>query len=104
RADGGAQATVEYSTDLFEAETIERLLGHYQTLLEGAVADPARPVDDLPLLLAAERERLLVEWNATAADYPRRACAHELVEAQAARTPDAIAVVCGQRRLTYAAL
>ncbi|HEY3110881.1 MAG TPA: amino acid adenylation domain-containing protein, partial [Chloroflexota bacterium] len=103
RADGGAQATVEYSSDLFDAETIERLLGHYQRLLEGAVSDADRAVEDLPLLLEAERARLLA-WSGDAADRPRDACAHELFEAQAARTPDAIAVVGAGERLTYAEL
>ena len=73
-------------------------------LLEGMVADDARAVDRLPLLSDAERHQLLVEWNATEADYPRDKCVHELFEAQAARTPDAIAVVHDDARLTYAEL
>ena len=68
------------------------------------VADDAQAVDRLPLLSDAERHQLLVEWNATEADYPRDKCVHELFEAQAARTPDAIAVVHEDAQLTYAEL
>ena len=57
-----------------------------------------------PLLDEAERHRVLVEWNATEADYPQDKCVHEIFEAQAARTPEAIAVVSGDERLTYAEL
>ena len=92
---------MEYSTDLFEPETIARMQRHYQTLLEGAVADPARRLSDLPLLTSEEREQLLVEWNATQQDYPLEMCIHELVEAQAERTPDAVAVADGDRHLSY---
>ncbi|HEY1380035.1 MAG TPA: condensation domain-containing protein, partial [Gemmataceae bacterium] len=96
----GLTATVEYSTDLFEEATIGRLLDHYQALLEAVVADPDLKLSRLPLLTAAEREQLAA-WNRTAADYPTGECIHELFAAQAARTPDAAAVVCGDRRLTY---
>jgi surfactin family lipopeptide synthetase A len=96
----GLLATAEYSTDLFRAATIERLLGHFATLLDGVVADPERRVGELPLLGPAERRQLLVDWNATARPYPA-ACLHELFAAQAARTPEAVAVVCGEERLSY---
>ena len=99
--DAGLQTLVEYNTDLFDAATIDRLLGHFQTLLEGVVAAPERPVGDLPLLTAAERHQLLVAWNATATAYPRDACIHTLFEAQVARTPEAVAVVCADQALTY---
>src|SRR5205814_334120 len=74
--------TLEYNTDLFEEETAARLIGHYQALLEGIAADPGQRLSRLPLLTAGERRRLLVEWNETAADYPRDQCAHQLFEAQ----------------------
>ncbi len=93
--------TLRYSTDLFEASTIRRIFGHFETLLEGAVADPEQRVSCLPLLTAAERHQLLVEWNATRTEYPRDACIHELFEAQVVRTPDAIAVVFEETTLTY---
>src|SRR5208337_3724554 len=98
---GAISCKVDYSTDLFEAGTVDRMLGHYRALLEGAVADPDRPVSELPLLDEAERQRVLVEWNATAADYPRDRCVHQLFEEQARRAPDAVAVICEEHRLTY---
>ena len=97
----GLRATVEYSTDLFDATTIARWLQHYQNLLEGIVADPALRISELPLLSAAERHQLLWEWNGTATAYPHDASIHQLFEAQTARTPDAVAVVCGEIHLTY---
>jgi amino acid adenylation domain-containing protein len=96
----GLTAGIEYNTDLFDEATILRLLGHYQTLLEAVVADPDLRLSRLPLLTAAER-RQLAAWNQTAVDHPAGECAHELFEAQAARTPNAVALVCGDRRLTY---
>ena len=94
----------DYSTDLFEEATIARMVGQFQTLLEGIVADPSQRVSALPLLTDAERHRMLVEWNTTEADYPRERCLHELFEEQAARTPDAIAAVFEGERITYRAL
>jgi non-ribosomal peptide synthetase component F len=96
----GMAATIEYNTDLFEDATIERLLGHYRTLLEAVVAEPGRKLSRLPLLTAAEQEQLAA-WNRTDASYPADECIHELFEMQAARTPDAVAVVCGDGSLTY---
>jgi amino acid adenylation domain-containing protein len=90
-----------YSTDLFEAATIQRMLGHWQTLLEGIVTDPDRSIATLPLLTAAEQQQLLVDWNATQAPYPQDTCFHQLFEQQAARTPEAVAVVFAQQHLTY---
>jgi aspartate racemase len=102
REHGGAlQAVVEYDTDLFEAETIRRMLGHYQTLLEGIVSNPDQRLSDLPLLTGAERQQLLVEWNQTQQDYPRNKCIHELFEEQVERTPEATAVVFEEKQLTY---
>src|SRR5581483_2236450 len=100
----GLAGNLQYSTDVFEAATIERMLGHLQTLLAGVAADPDRKLSELPILTAAEREQILVRWNDTAAEYPASSCLHHLFEAQAARTPDATAVVFEDRRLTYAEL
>ena len=100
----GLVVDCEYNTDLFDADTIGRWLGHYQTLLAGVVSDPDQPLSALPLLTTTERHQILVEWNSTSADCPRDASIHELFAAQAARTPDAVAVVCGDERLTYAEL
>jgi amino acid adenylation domain-containing protein len=92
---------IEYSTALFEQSTIDRIIGHFKTLLEGISANPDRPISTLPLLTEAEKHQLLVEWNDTAADYPTDYCIHELFEAQVERTPDAIAVQFEGKQLTY---
>jgi len=100
---GGESSTViwEYNTDLFDAPTMEGLLRHYGTLLRAVVSDPHRRLSDLPLMTESERLRVLVEWNDTATDYPRDACIHELFSDQAESSPDAVAVVLGEERLTY---
>ena len=94
----------EYSTDLFEQSSIERMIGHFQTLLEGIIADPDQPISSLPLLTGAERHQLLVEWNATQANFLEGCCLHELFEAQVERTADAVAVVFENHWLTYGQL
>jgi amino acid adenylation domain-containing protein len=93
--------TLEYSTDLFEASTIERMAGHLQTLLAGIIADPDRPIQELPLLSEGERQQLLEAWNDTEAEYPQDRCLHQLFEEQVERSPDAIAVVFEDQQLTY---
>ncbi|HYO64433.1 MAG TPA: amino acid adenylation domain-containing protein, partial [Pyrinomonadaceae bacterium] len=95
---------LEYNTDLFDASTAERMVRHFEHLLEAIAADPVRRVGDLPLLSEGELRRMLYEWNDTAADYPREACLHELFEQQAARTPEAAAVVHEGERLSYGEL
>jgi amino acid adenylation domain-containing protein len=97
----GLSATFEYASELFEESTIARMAIHWRSLLEGMVASPERCVWELPLLSEAERRQLLTEWNQTTVEYPRNACAHELFEAQAERTPQAIAVRFEGKRLTY---
>ncbi|MGH8488689.1 MAG: amino acid adenylation domain-containing protein, partial [Gammaproteobacteria bacterium] len=91
----------EYSTDLFERSTIERWGAHFETLLRGLVADPSRPLAELPLLPEAEWQRVVVAWNQTQAPYPQERCIHELFEAQVEETPAAIAVVFENEQLTY---
>ena len=91
----------EYSTDLFDHSTIERMTGHLQTLLEGIAVDPNLPVSSLPFLTRAEQLELLVEWNSTEADYPRDSCIHELFEARVESTPEAIAVEFDGKQLTF---
>ena len=95
---------LEYNTDLFDAATITRMLGHFRNLLEGIVADPEQRISTLPLLAEAERRNLIFDWNDTAIDYARDRCIHELFEDQVERTPDAIAVVFEREQLTYAEL
>src|SRR5690554_3447347 len=98
------QAVIRYNTDLFDRETIERMAGHYRTLLEAAVQDPATPISRLPILTPEERRRVLIDWNRTERSYPADATLPSLFETQAQRTPDAVAVVCGEDTLTYAEL
>jgi amino acid adenylation domain-containing protein len=94
---------VTYRADLFEGETIERMLGHYAALLDALAARPDAPVGAADMLSAAEREQLLRAWNDTAADLPR-GLVHERIAEQAARTPNAPAVVFRDRTLTFAEL
>ncbi|HZC51758.1 MAG TPA: amino acid adenylation domain-containing protein, partial [Mycobacterium sp.] len=101
--DGRLSGVLQYNTDLFDAATMERMAGHFATLLGGIVADPGRRVSQLPLLTAEER-RQRAAWNDTEVTYDAPACLHELVEATVARTPDAVAVTCEDRELTYAEL
>ena len=95
------RASLEYSNDLFNLPTIERMLGHFEILLRGIVANPEQRLSDLPLLTQAERHQLVVKWNETDRDYPSGKCVHQLVEEQVERTPDARAVVCEDQELTY---
>jgi amino acid adenylation domain-containing protein len=101
--DGGLKLRMDYSTDLFEAATARRMLGHFRTLLEAAIDDPTQRISTLPMLDAPERRQLLLEFNeageaAGSADIPPL---HRLFQAQAARTPDAAAVAFEGERLTF---
>ncbi|HEY0736637.1 MAG TPA: condensation domain-containing protein, partial [Herpetosiphonaceae bacterium] len=100
----GIRGTIEYNTDLFDETTIARMAGHFQTLLSSIVADPSQHIGALELLSAAERQQMLIEWNATETAYPADQTFHALVEAQAQRTPDAVAVVYGDTQLSYGEL
>ncbi|MEO7416929.1 MAG: condensation domain-containing protein, partial [Thermoanaerobaculia bacterium] len=91
----------EYVTDLFDAATMARWAGHLEVLLRGIAEAPERRVSELPLLSADERRQLTVDWNDTARPWPAGALLHELFTAQAARTPEAVAVSQGGRTLTY---
>ncbi|EAZ87964.1 non-ribosomal peptide synthetase, partial [Crocosphaera chwakensis] len=97
----GLVGTWEYNTDLFERETIERMVNHFQNLLKGIVENPQEKVAKLPLLTEGEKQKILVEWNETEAEYPKDKCIHQLFEEQVKRTPDAIAVVYENQQLTY---
>ena len=90
-----------FNSDLFAAQTIQRWLNHYRTLLADVLENPDKRLSELALLTTEEQRQILVEWNDTAAAYPREACVHELFEEQVLRTPDSVAVVCEDRQLTY---
>ncbi|MFY2562031.1 amino acid adenylation domain-containing protein, partial [Corallococcus terminator] len=100
----GLTGTLEYRTDLYEPASAERLVAHLQRLLEGAIANPLQRVSGLPLVSDADRRLVLEAWNTSVTGPRWEVCAHELVEAQAARTPEAVAVVFEGQRLTYAQL
>ena len=93
-----------YNADLFDGATIERMARNFRVLLEGIAEDPDRAVERLPLLEESERREVTAGWNRTAADYDREATLHGLFEAQARRRPEALAVVCGDARLSYGEL
>jgi amino acid adenylation domain-containing protein len=94
-------ATMEYSAELFDATTINRMLRHLQTLMEGVATYPEQQISQVSLLTAAERQQLLLEWNATLADHPQDRCVHHLFEAQAEQQPEALAITFEDQHLTY---
>jgi len=100
----GLILTFEYSTDLFDAVTIERMAANFQTLLEGIVLNPEQRISECPLLSKRERAQLLVEWNETEADYRDDTCIHGLFEDQVEKTPNEIALIFGTVQLTYGQL
>jgi amino acid adenylation domain-containing protein len=97
----GFVGALEYSTDLFDEATVDRMLGHFRTLLEGVVADPDRRISELPLLSETERRRVLGDWAGSEPAAGVETCVHHLFEAQAARTPEGVAVVHDGRRVSY---
>ncbi|MGZ5053614.1 MAG: non-ribosomal peptide synthetase [Methylobacter sp.] len=100
----GLAGRVDYSTDLFEAATMARLIGHFQTLLEGIIAHPESCLSKLPMLTEPEHRQLLVDWNNTRIELPDVNFIHQLFEAQVRRTPQAVAVVYKNQQLTYGEL
>jgi amino acid adenylation domain-containing protein/non-ribosomal peptide synthase protein (TIGR01720 family) len=97
----GVSVGFTYDRRHFESDAIQRMQMRFQTLLEGVLADPERRLSDLPLLTEAERRELLVDWNRTANDFSEDNRLHRLFEAQVERTPNAIAVVFEEKKLTY---
>ncbi|QSX79618.1 amino acid adenylation domain-containing protein [Lysobacter solisilvae] len=102
-ADGLVGAAI-YATDLFDRDTMERMLGHWVSLLAAMAADDTQAVSRLPLLTPEEREHLLVGLNGPAVDYPRDGLVHAMFEAQAARQPEAVALEFAGRQLSYGEL
>lgn len=97
----GMSCAFRYCTDLFDAATMERFAARYERLLRAALEDPDARVSDLSLLTVSEREQVIIEWNRTAADFPRDDCIHRLVARRAAQTPDAVALVFENQSLAY---
>jgi amino acid adenylation domain-containing protein len=96
--------SVEYATDLFDAVTVERMLGHFRRVLAAVAADPERRLSEIPLLADWERGQLLIEWNDTRTRFPACRSVHELFRRQASLTPEALAVSSAEERLTYGEL
>jgi surfactin family lipopeptide synthetase C len=95
---------IAYDRRRFDDGTIARMLGHVKTLLEGMVANPEQRLSDLPLLTEAEQHQLIYEWNQTRRDYPADKCIHQLFERRAETAADQIALVHGEREVTYGEL
>ncbi len=102
--DGRLQLNFHYDAQRFEAETIARISGQYLTLLRAATSQRRKPLQELALLSATERRRLLVEWQAPQTEASNSACVHELFEAQVERQPDQTAVISEDQRLSYSEL
>jgi natural product biosynthesis luciferase-like monooxygenase protein len=102
-AEAGAElgASLQYNTDLFNAETINRMAEQFQTLLESIAADSQCRLSQLDLLTRSQRQQILIDWNDTQREYPQEACVHDLFETQAEQYPDAISVVLGAEHLSY---
>jgi aspartate racemase len=96
----GLQGRLIYSIDLFDSGTITRMIGHWQTLLESIVAGPGCHISKLAILPVKEREGLLKQSDGPSHSYPT-ALLHQMIAAQAKQTPDAVAVCCGERSLTF---
>jgi surfactin family lipopeptide synthetase A len=92
---------ITYNPNLFDASTIKRMVGHWQTFLTAALANPDCRIAELPLLTSSERQQLLVDWNKTRMGRSKETVLHELFEAQVARTPDAVALIFENEQMTY---
>lgn len=100
----GLAGWFEYNTDLFEQDTIRRLVGHYLTVLEGIVKDPSERISRLPLLTAREYQQIVHDWNATNAAFPEGKSLHQIVEEQVERTPEGLALIADGQSWTYSRL
>lgn len=103
RPEGHLDGHLIFNTDLFEAATARRMAGNWHTLLQSIVDNPSAAISELQLV-SDDEQRQINEWNSTETEYPRDSCVHDLVTAQMERTPDAIALVSGDERLTFGEL
>lgn len=99
--DDELQLMVIFDKSRFDSETAQRILEHFEHVLSSFVEDLNRPLRNVPLLRDAEVRQLVTEWNQTQADFPRESMIHELIEAQAEKTPENIAVVYKDDAITY---
>ena len=100
---GSLYCKFEYSTDLFDRQTIKRLFERFETTTSEMVSHPAARVSELQIISRDEHRKVVVDWNATAAPYPQT-CVHEAVASRAQSAPEALAIICGERRLTFGQL
>lgn len=99
--DGSFRGSLSFNTDLFVPETIERMIEQYQGILSEVLAEPNRPIAELPLVTPAETRELLALGDGTAGVAPTADCIHSLIEAQVLRTPDKVALIDGDRVWSY---
>jgi amino acid adenylation domain-containing protein len=92
---------VNYNTDLFNVDTIQRLITHFKNLLKSIVTDPGQRISNLSILSETEQHQVLIEWNDTEREYPGTKCIHQLFENQVEKSPDAVALVFEDQQLTY---
>ncbi|MEK6731279.1 MAG: amino acid adenylation domain-containing protein [Pseudomonadota bacterium] len=97
----GIIGRVEYRTDLFDDDFIQRMMGHYRQLIDSILKNPTESIDRLNLLTEKEKHQLLVEFNDTAAPYPKDKTIHQLFEEQVEKTPNHVAVIFEDKQLTY---
>src|SRR5262249_39751440 len=93
--------SLQYSAELFDEATVQRLLAHYRRLLEGIAENPESRISELPWLSQAEWDQVTVGWNRTAVEFAGDSVMPKLFEHQADKTPDNLALMCGDQRLTY---
>ncbi|RKG54213.1 non-ribosomal peptide synthetase, partial [Corallococcus sp. CA054B] len=96
---GALEGVLDYSSDLFDAATVQRMAAHFHALLEAIAVNPERSVSSLSFLSGSERQQLISTWNDSHQPFPWDGCLHERFEAQAARTPDALAVLSDEASL-----
>ena len=97
----GIDGTFEYATDLYDLASVDLLTRCVRHMVEAMIADPGARIGEVSLLSDADRAQIIGQWNDTAARYPDRLCAHQVFEQQVQATPDAVAVICGDSRLSY---
>ncbi|MCA1659552.1 MAG: condensation domain-containing protein, partial [Verrucomicrobiaceae bacterium] len=100
----GIVGELEYNTDLFNATTIERFTNHFLALLDSIAIDRSQRLSELEILTPAERLQLAHDWNQTSVEFPEELLAHQIIAAQAALTPDAIALTFEDKQLSYSEL
>ena len=100
----GLRGSLEYNTDLWDEQSMARMVGHFHNLVEAIVSDPDRRLWEMKMMGEAERRRLVVEWNQTGAQYSADKCVHELIERQAEQRAGQVAVSFQGRHLTYGQL